>query len=150
MHKLPPFSIAAMLLLGCLPAPAKEPPDGPGREVVATACGPCHDVNRIRIGYTAEGWGTVIRMMQNVEAPVEPSQWDTVRDYLIKNFPERPRPAAVVVPGSVEVLIKQWAVPTPGSRPHDPLATRGGALWWRGQMASKLGRLDPSTGRANE
>jgi len=150
MHKLAPFTIAAMLLLGSLPAAAQALPDGPGKEIVATACGTCHDVNRIRIGYTAEGWGTVIRMMQNVEVPVEPGQWAMVSDYLIKNFPERPRPVAVVVPGSVEVVIKEWAVPTPGSRPHDPLATRDGAIWWTGQLANTLGPLDPKTGAIKE
>jgi len=150
MPKLPTFTMAAMLLLGSLPAAAQEFPDGPGKQIVVTACGTCHDVNRIRIGYTAEGWGTVIRMMQNVEAPVEPGQWATVSDYLIKNFPERPRPVAVVVPGPVEVVIKEWAVPTPGSRPHDPLATRGGAIWWTGQLANTLGRLDPETGEIKE
>src|SRR5262252_8977183 len=118
MHKLPPFTIAAMLLLGSLPAAAQDLPDGPGKEIVATACGACHDVNRIRIGYTVEGWRTVLRMMQNVEAPVEPSQWATVNDYLTKNFPERSRPVAAVAPGNAEVVIRQWAVPTPGSRPH--------------------------------
>src|SRR5215470_18610293 len=105
MHKLAPFTIAAMLLLGSLPAAAQALPDGPGKQIVATACGTCHDVNRIRIGYTAEGWRTVIRMMQNAEVPVAPDQWATVTDYLISSFPEWPRPTAVVARGSVAVVI---------------------------------------------
>lgn len=113
MHKLPTLAIACVLLQGSVPAAAQELPDGSGKQIVATACGTCHDVNRIRIGYTAEGWRTVIRMMQNVEAPVAPDQWATVTDYLISSFPERPRPTAVVAPGSVAVLIREWAVPTP-------------------------------------
>ena len=30
--------------------------------------------------------------------------------------------------------------------PHDPLATPDGMIWWSGQFANKLGRLDPKTG----
>jgi len=73
---------------------------------------------------------------------------DTVTQYLIQNFPERPRPAAVVVPGPVEAAIKTLAVPTPGSRPHDPLATRDGAIWYTGQLSGKLGLLDPRAVRS--
>src|SRR5512133_4066719 len=43
-----------------------------------------------------------------------------------------------------------WQVPTPGSRPHDPLATRDGAIWYTGQLSGKLGRLDPKTGQFKE
>src|SRR5438128_1098143 len=147
-----PFAIAAMcaLLVSPLPVHAQDLPDGPGKHMVAAVCGACHDINRIKIGYTPDGWRTVMRMMQNVEVPVPPDQWATVTDYLIKNFPERPRPAAAAVPGPVNAAIKEWPVPTPGSRPHDPLATRDGAIWWTGQLANTLGRLDPTTGQAKE
>lgn len=141
----------AVVLLGCsLPASGQDFPDGPGKAVVTGVCGACHDINRLRIGYTPEGWRTVVRMMQNVEVPVPADQWDTVTDYLIKSFPERPRPAAVVLAGPVQAVIKEWPVPTPGSRPHDPLAARDGTIWWTGQLANKLGRVDPRTGVMKE
>ena len=35
-------------------------------------CGACHDINRVRVGYTPEGWLTVVRMMQNFDAPSPP------------------------------------------------------------------------------
>ena len=38
----------------------------------------------------------------------------------------------------------EWTVP--GSHPHDPLAAADGSIWYTGQMASTLGRLDPKTG----
>ena len=113
-------------------------------------CGGCHDISRLKIGYTPEGWRTVVRMMQNMETPVTAAEWPVVTDYLIKSLPERPRPAAVIVPGHVQAEIKQWQVPSPGSRPHDPLATRDGMLWWTGQLVNKLGRLDPKTGEMKE
>ncbi len=142
--------VAGFLLANAFPALGQDFPDGAGKQVVTAVCGGCHDINRIKIGYTPEGWRTVVRMMQNVATPVPADQWDSVTEYLIKSFPERARPAAVVLPGPVEAVIKEWPVPTPGSRPHDPLATKDGALWWTGQLANKLGRLDPMTGAMKE
>jgi virginiamycin B lyase len=46
--------------------------------------------------------------------------------------------------------MKEWIVPSLGSRPHDPLAAADGSLWWTGQWANKLGRLDPKTGAMKE
>ncbi len=137
-------------LLCSAPALSQDLPAGPGKETVAAVCGGCHDVNRVRAGYTPEGWRTVIQMMKNVDAPVPKDQWDTVTEYLIKNFPEKPRPAAAVIEGPVQAAIKEWPVPTPGSRPHDPRAAKDGSIWWTGQLANKLGRLDPKTGAMKE
>lgn len=137
------------LLCSALPLRAQQPesfPDGPGKEVFVQFCGGCHDINRARAGYTAQGWNTVMRMMQNFDVPVPPEQWPVLTEYVTKSFPERPRPAAVIIPGPAEASIKLWPVATLGSRPHDPLATRDGAIWWTGQLANKLGRLDPKTG----
>jgi virginiamycin B lyase len=138
--------IAAALSYAVIPARAQDLPEGPGEETVAAVCGGCHGINVIKGGHTPEGWRTVVRMMQNVGTPVPPDQWETVTEYLIKSFPERPRPAAAVIDGPVMASIKEWPVPTPGSRPHDPRATKDGAIWYTGQLANKLGRLDPKTG----
>src|SRR5258708_11914183 len=125
-------------------------PDGPGKELVAESCGGCHAINRLGAGYTPEGWRTIERMMRNMDVPIPNDKWPTVTAYLIKAFPEKPKPAAVVIAGPVQATIKQWPVPTPGSRPHDPLATRDGMIWYTGQLAGVLGRLDPKTGKVKE
>src|SRR5437763_58736 len=52
--------------------------------------------------------------------------------------------------GNPLVTIKEWDVPTPHSRPHDPAVAPDGSLWYTGQMANKLGRLDPQTGQFRE
>ena len=52
--------------------------------------------------------------------------------------------------GGANVVIKEWDVPTPHSRPHDPAVAPDGSLWYTGQMANKLGRLDPQTGQFKE
>ena len=129
---------------------AKEWPEGPMKQRFTEACGGCHDINRIRVGYTPEGWLTVVRMMQNFDTPVPAEEWGAMQDYLIRNFPERTRPAAAIVDGPAKVNIRLWDVPTQGSRPHDPLAARDGAIWWTGQLANKLGRIDPKTNTIRE
>jgi virginiamycin B lyase len=154
MRTTPRLSLLAFPLLCALPAAAQEPganfPDGPGKDTVVAQCGACHDLNRLRVGYTADGWRTVMQMMHNMEVPVPKDQWQTVTDYLIKNFPERPRPAAVIVKGPVQASFRQWPVPTLGSRPHDPLAARDGMIWYTGQTAGVMGQLNPKTGDFKE
>jgi virginiamycin B lyase len=52
--------------------------------------------------------------------------------------------------GILNVQIKEYEVPTPHSRPHDPALAPDGSLWYTGQGANKLGRLDPMTGAFKE
>jgi virginiamycin B lyase len=51
---------------------------------------------------------------------------------------------------ALDVTIREWSVPTPDSHPHDPAVAPDGALWYTGQTANRLGRLDPSSGRFQE
>jgi virginiamycin B lyase len=125
-------------------------PDGPGKDTVAALCGACHRLTFLANGYTPDGWRTVVRMMTNFGVPIPKDEVATVTDYLSKSFPERPRPAAALISGPVDVSIKEWPAATPGSRPHDPLATRDGAIWYTGQLANVIGRLDPKTGQIKE
>ena len=145
-------SVALMALLLCAPpAFSQELPDGPGRELAAANCNACHALlSRVGAGYTPEGWRTVLRMMINQGAQLPPDQVEPLREYLTRSFPEKPKPAGVVIPGPANVSFKEWQVPTPGSRPHDPLAARDGSLWYTGQLANVLGRLDPKTGEIKE
>jgi len=52
--------------------------------------------------------------------------------------------------GTLNVDIKEYEVPTPRSRPHDPAIAPDGSLWYTGQGVNKLGRLDPKTGEFKE
>ena len=129
------------------PQAPSQLPDGPGKELVQSACSQCHALNLVtNAGYKKEEWLTVFSAM--VELPKD--QAATVAEYLGKNFPEKPKPAAVVIPGNVSVNIKEWTVPSLGSRPHDPLATPDGMIWWTGQWANVLGRLNPKTNEMKE
>jgi virginiamycin B lyase len=152
MSRMPCAALAAALLWLGSQAMAQQPlPDGPGKELAETNCNICHTLlSRVGSGYTASGWTTVLRMMTNQGAPLQADQIEPLKAYLIKNFPEKGKPDGVVIPGTAEVTFKAWQVPTPGSRPHDPLAARDGSLWYTGQLANVLGRLDPATGKFTE
>jgi virginiamycin B lyase len=152
MNKMLLPAVAGFALAAGSPAVSQDLslPDGPGKDTVAALCGACHRINLLGNGYTPDGWHTVVRMMVNFGVPIPKDEVATVTDYLIKAFPERSRPAAAIVPGPVKISIKEWPAATPGSRPHDPLATRDGAIWYTGQLANVLGRLDPATGQIKE
>jgi virginiamycin B lyase len=123
----------------------------PGKAIADAQCNSCHPLGaRVGSGYTEEGWKTVMRMMTNHGVPVPPDQLAALTDYLAKTYPVKGRPDAVLVPGSAKVSMKAWQAPTPGSRPHDPLAAKDGSLWYTGQMVNALGRVDPKTGKVKE
>lgn len=122
-------------------------PEGEGKALVETHCITCHKLDLVTgTGYTRDGWRNLMTSM--VELP--PRETDVVADYLAKHFPETPKPPAVVIPGTASVSIREWMVPSLGSRPHDPLYTPDGAIWWTGQWANVLGRLDPKTEEMKE
>jgi virginiamycin B lyase len=127
---------------------AASMPDGAGKDVVQTQCTKCHALGLIGNsgGYTRQGWEELIGTM----VAMPPAQKSQVTAYLASNFPERPRPQAVVIAGPVKVAIKEWVAPTLGSRPHDPEPGPGGTIWWTGMFANVLGRVDPKTGQLKE
>src|SRR3954451_18196654 len=136
--------IASALLALAAPSWAQDMKDA--EAMVDSTCNTCHPLSaRIGSGYDAQGWKTVMRMMLNHGAPVSAEAAPAMLDYLTKTYPVTGRPDAVVVPGPVKVTMKAWQAPTPGSRPHDPMAARDGSLWYSGQMANVLGRIDPKT-----
>jgi virginiamycin B lyase len=141
---------AALLLCGAARAQTALP-DGSGKEIVESACPGCHEIGRVlRAGYSAEDWRTVLHMMKNAGAQISDSQLEVLTAYLAEHFPERPKRPGATIPGPAEVAFKEWTTPTPGSRPHDPLAALDGTIWYTGQMANVLGRVDPATGRVTE
>ena len=123
-------------------------PEGNGKALVEAQCSRCHTLNNLTSswGYTRDGWERLFSTM--VALPDE--QRTTIADYLATNFPEQPRPPAVIIPGQAKVSFKEWVVPTLGSRPHDPLATPDGIALVDRAVGERLGRVDPKTGAIKE
>jgi virginiamycin B lyase len=145
----------AAFLASILPALAQgrqsqpvQLPEGTGKELVQTTCTKCHGLNFVTEswGYTKQGWEHVFRSM----VAVPKDQDAVIAEYLAKNFPVKPAPEAKLISGSTTVSIKEWLVPSLGSRPHDPLAAADGSIWWTGQWANVLGRVDPKTDAIKE
>jgi len=145
-------SLACWIAVACaLPLWAQA--QDKAKATVDATCNTCHPLSaRVGTGYDAKGWHTVIRMMVNQGAPLAKDQVEPITQYLIKTYPikESERAKAAVINGPLKVAMKSWPAPTPGSRPHDPLAARDGSLWYTGQMANVLGRVDPKTGKVKE
>ena len=120
--------------------------EGAGREQVQAACTRCHGLNLIANswGYTKDGWEDRIATMVKLPS----AELETISSYLAMHYPIKDAPGAVLISGPATVSIKEWMAPTLGSRPHDSHAAADGSIWWTGQFASKLGRLDPRTGRS--
>ncbi|MGO9805041.1 MAG: cytochrome C [Steroidobacteraceae bacterium] len=157
MRTAPSLAVIAVLALWPLAASSQgtatsaQLPAGTGRDIAAAKCTGCHDASRLATpGYTREGWQGVIERMTKLGVTLTPEQSPLLTAYLARAFPAALAPAATLVPGSVHVSFREWSVATPGAFPHDPLATADGAIWYTGQRASLLGRIDPATGAIRE
>jgi len=141
----------ALSIAGYAQAQTKQLPAGNAKALIEKSCTTCHALNMITsAGHTPEDWKLLVERMVSAGAEIQPTQMAMVTDYLAKSFPEGNVPKAVIIPGPVKITFKEWKVPTVGSRPHDPLATRDGMIWYTGQYANVLGRIDPKTGEIKE
>ena len=155
MRKQAVSVLTVVAILGCVASVWGQPrnrapvnlPAGDGKALIEANCVQCHGLDRIeRAGFTRDGWAELSSSM--VELPE--AEAGLVADYLAAHFPETDQPRAVLIPGTASVSIREWLVPSLGSRPHDPLAAADGSVWWTGQWSSVLGRLDPATGVMKE
>src|ERR1700720_633047 len=104
--------LTAALLCSGLPAWGQQLPDGPGKELAEANCNICHTLlSRVGSGYTPQGWTTVLQMMHNQGAPLPADQVEPLKAYLIKSFPEKGKPAGVVIPGPGNISFKAWQAP---------------------------------------
>ena len=126
-------------------------PAGEGKEILETRCTLCHNVERITSRrFAPEDWQDTVNRMIGYGAPVNNDQKAVLVKYLGGNFPSGPLSAGVVIPGNVEVAIKEHTLPTRGTLPHDPMVARDGSVWYSGQLANLIGRFDPTTGQFKE
>src|SRR6185503_12216684 len=74
-----------------------------GKVLAEAQCNSCHPLARAAAGYSPQGWDTVLRMMTNFGMQLAPSDHAVLREYLVITYPERPKPAAAVLPGPFKV-----------------------------------------------
>ena len=177
-HSLVPLVAAVVLTLPAA-ARAQAFPDGPGKEILEKKCSTCHAPEQVTtFGRSAEEWHEVVVNMIDLGAEVNEEEAKVLVEYLAKNWPLKGSKPAEEKPARREargearreicaagrawrallqslhtvrsVTIREWDVPTPKSRPHDPLAASDGTIWYTGQMVNVLGRLDPKTGQIKE
>jgi virginiamycin B lyase len=126
-------------------------PDGRGKALVVSHCTRCHNAQKFTdLRLTRHDWQENVELMVRYGVPLTPSQAEEVTTYLTNSFPGQPRPPAVIKAGPVQASITEWALPTPGSRPHDPAVAPDGSVWYTGQAGDMIGRLDPATGGFTE
>jgi virginiamycin B lyase len=171
-HALLPLAAAALFATAG-PTAGQTFPDGPGKDVLEKKCSTCHAPEQVTtFGRSAEEWHEVVVNMIDLGAEVNEEEAKVLVEYLAKNWPvkgstppadkpadkpaEQPAPKAAasavtaVASHGPSVNIREWDVPTPNSRPHDPEAAADGSIWYTGQRANVLGRLDPKTGQIKE
>jgi len=92
-------SALAVALLITLPVFAADLPDGPGKDVVASACTTCHTVDRIvALKQTKEGWRITVRQMEEEGASFNSADVETIVTYLVNNFGPNSDPPATATP----------------------------------------------------
>ena len=123
--------MVAVLLCAALPAWSQDTlPEENGKQAVQTYCMQCHDLSRVtRAGYDQEGWRNNIHMMLNGGAILPQDEIELGRN-IWPSTSQRGRSRTPVIPGSVWPLYENGS-PTPGSRPHDPLATPDDSIWYQ-------------------
>jgi virginiamycin B lyase len=149
-------ALAGALSWGLVPAAAGAQseasglPDGAGKDLVEAVCTGCHQTNQITrsSGYTRAGWQELIGTM--IDLSGSPKERDTITRYLATHFPPSTRRAPRLMPGAAELAFKEWQVPTLGQRSRDPVQAADGSIWWAGQWANLVGRIDPATGEMTE
>src|SRR5690242_9305463 len=105
------FAIATL----AVPAWSQDTAD-PGKAAVDGTCNTCHPLSaRVGTGYTAEDWKTVLQMMKNHGAQIPADKEPAMYSYLVKTYPVKGRPDAVIVPGPMKVSMKAWPVGQPAS-----------------------------------
>ena len=133
-------------------APAAQTlPAGDAKAIVSSACTTCHAETMITsTGHTREDWKLLVERMVSAGADVPPNQMSTVTDYLTKNFPEKYVPPAVLVPGSIKVTLQRMESADARLAAARSACDSRTALWYTGQYANVLGRVDTKTGEIKE
>jgi virginiamycin B lyase len=98
-------------------------------------------------GYTRAQWAELAATM--IDVPTEDQS--ALLDYLTQHYPpsNNPRPSTIA-PGSLEISFHEWVAPQLGQRARDPVEAPDGAIWYVGQRANTIGRINRETEQIRE
>lgn len=131
------FAAVTLLSTGAHAQELDDYPEHPAKNMILERCGICHTLRNVRSSdYDAAGWREILHQMRNIGAAVADDEFDMLAEYLAINSPQSPRPDAVIVPGAVDIRIREWEVPTQGSMPRDVAVAPDGKLWFSGMFAA--------------
>ena len=85
-----------------------------------------------------------------IDLSASPAERDQIAEYLAAHFPPHTSRAPKPVAGDVQIAFKEWQVPTLGQRSRDPVEAPDGSIWWAGQWANLIGRINPASGEMKE
>jgi virginiamycin B lyase len=145
--------VLPLLALSACSAPAQSDrntlAEGAGRETVQAVCSSCHGMGMITrsSGYTRAHWEELIATMVDLAD----DQKDEIVAYLAQHYPpsHNLRPSRTV-DGPLQVAFHEWVTPQLGQRARDPVEAPDGMIWYVGQRASTIGRIDPETNQIQE
>ena len=125
-------------------------PDGEGKDRVEAMCTACHTAREILTssGYTREGWKELVNTMINLKAA--PKDEERITQYLATYFPPNTKRAPRIMTGPERIAFKEWQTPTLGARSRDPIQAPDGTIWFAGQWANVIGKINPGTGEMKE
>lgn len=86
----------------------QELPAGPGRDLVTTRCGSCHEPDLItQQRLTRAGWGRSLDKMVRWGATVEAGEREPMLDYLSAHFAPKPAVSHLVATAGSEAIYKR-------------------------------------------
>jgi competence protein ComEA len=89
-------AFACLLWISAASTAWAQMPDGPGKDVAVKVCGYCHDVEVVKQYHMRkDGWTETISKMIEQGAQGTDEEFNTVLDYLVKNFGPSPAPVNV-------------------------------------------------------
>ena len=121
-----------------------------GKELVEKICTSCHRTNLITrsSGYSYQGWQSLTRTMIDLSAQPETEQ--AIFSYLSSNYSPNTLRTPTLIKGDTKISFTSWTTPTLGQRSRDPIEGEDGSIWWAGQRANLIGKINPISGEMKE
>lgn len=155
------FNKSLILLTGCLLSNGSfsnsadyslmnDTDNAKGKKLVEQYCTSCHRESLITrsSGYTFEDWKSLTSTM--IDLSSEPEIQQNIVNYLSKNYSPNTSRTPTLIKGDVQINFTQWQTPTLGQRSRDPIEAEDGMIWWAGQRANLIGRINPKSGEMKE